>query len=808
MEKMTERSNNSTSMEIGQSNQDLISNKSRIKTKRWIIAGVIILLVVALVVASLVFLNTSEEYGVHPAALTSKRSLSLEDFLYGKFFAQSFNGTWISGSELMFQDADNNLVLQDIKGENNSQRVLLERIDPLSSRPYIPELSADRKYLLIAQIQAQLYRHSKVSRYTVINLETDERIPITIEGNPDLLLVAWAPKGYGLAVVYKNNLFYKENPKAQEVRITNDPEFVYNGVPDWVYEEEVLSSNKALWFSPDGKKLAFGKFDDRQVPLMVIPYFGDPGTKASQYPRVNAVKYPKAGTPNPIASLHCVDLSDLSKVQILQPPSSLAAQQPILSAVQWATTETVAAIWLNRVQNESSFIAYSVNLPYESYILKSLAEPAGWLELFTPMKFNSNGTQYIIIISNDQGGDAGGFRHVMLFNTSKDAKGEPLTKGKFVVTEILDWNEEDDLVYYTANTPEDPAIQHVYSVSTTTKEVTCLSCNLTRKNSSTPCLYNTAQFSCDFSHYALMCLGPDVPYIEIRSNDDNAQVLEWENNDELYRFTRTREMPEIKRMQINVSDGFTAQVTLQLPPNFDASGDTKYPLLINVYAGPDSHQVSEEFTLNWGSYLASNRSFIYGVIDGRGSALKGDKYLFAGYRNLGTVEIEDQILVTKKLQETLPYIDRERTAIWGWSYGGYAAGMALATEMDDVFKCGISVAPVTDWALYDTIYTERFMGLPSLEDNLRGYLNSQLLTKYGGIRNKLYFLIHGTYDDNVHYQQSLLWAKVLEQQDIFFRQMTYTDQVHDLGSVRPHLYHSLENFLDECFNVIYPRLGK
>ncbi|XP_045470312.1 venom dipeptidyl peptidase 4-like isoform X2 [Harmonia axyridis] len=806
MEKMTGRSNNATNMEIGQSNQDLISNKSRIKTKRWIIAGVIIFLVVALVVASLVLLKTSEDFEIKPAALTSKRSLSLEDFLYGKFFAQGFNGTWISGSELMFQDANNNLVIHDIRGDNSSQRVLLSTNDPISLRSYVPELSADKKYLLVAQIQAQLYRHSKVSRYTVINLETDERIPITIEGNSDLLLVVWAPVGYGLAVVYKNNLFYKENPKAQEVRITNDPEFVYNGVPDWVYEEEVLSSNKALWFSPDGKKLAFGKFDDRPVPLMVIPYFGEPGTKASQYPRVNAVKYPKAGTANPIASLHSVDLSDLTNIKILQPPSSLAAQQPILSAVQWANNDTVAAIWLNRVQNESSFIAYGVNVPYQSFILKNLAEPAGWLELFTPMKFNQNGSQYIIILSHDQGGDAGAFRHVMMFNTTENAKGVPLTTGKFVVTEILGWDETDDLVYYTANTPEDPAVQHVYSISTTTKKVTCLSCGMSRRNSTNDCLYNTAQFSSDFSHYALICQGPDVPFIEIRSKDNN-QVLKWENNDDLYRFTRTREMPVIRRMQFNVSEGFTAQVTLQLPPNFDESGDTKYPLLINVYAGPDSSQVSEEFTLNWGSYLASNRSFIYGVIDGRGSALKGDKYLFAGYRNLGTVEVEDQILVTKKMQDTLPYIDRDRTAIWGWSYGGYAAGMALATETDNVFKCGISVAPVTDWALYDTIYTERFMGLPNLDDNLRGYLNAQLLTKYAGIRDKLYFLIHGTYDDNVHYQQSLLWAKVLEQQDIFFRQMTYTDQVHDLGSVRPHLYHSLENFLDECFNVIYPSLG-
>ncbi|KAL3280819.1 hypothetical protein HHI36_004050 [Cryptolaemus montrouzieri] len=761
---------------------DLLSNKSRLKTKRWIIAGLIFLLVIGLVVASIVLLQNSDQNEAKPAPLTRKRSLTLEDFLYGKFFAQGFNGTWVSGSELMYMDAKNNLVLRDLKAKvNESVRILLRSSDPISTGSYQPKLSADRKYLLIGQVQAQLYRHSKISRYSVINLETGERVPIRIEGNEDLLLVKWAPS----LSIMESRTGYTKRKSSVRMKLSGSRPMDLN----WLLRNSTI----------DQFKLAFAKFDDRPVQLMVLPFFGEPGTVASQYPRINAVKYPKAGTPNPLVSLHAVDLSDLTNIKNLEPPNNLAAQQPILSAVKWATNGTIAAIWLNRVQNESSFIAYSVNPPYGSFILKNLAERAGWLELFTPMKFNKNGSQYILIFSQDQGGDAGGYRHIMLLNTTQNAKETPLTKGKFVVTEILDWNEEDDLVYYQANTQEDSAVQHVYSVSTETKEINCLSCEFKRKNSSKPCLYNTAVFSKDFSYYALSCSGPDVPYIAIYSKD-HQRILEWESNDDLYRFTKTREMPVVKRMEFNISDGFTAQVVLQLPPDFDPSGNTKYPLLVNVYAGPDSSQVSQEFTLNWGSYLASNRSTIYAVIDGRGSALKGDKYLFAGYRNLGTVEVEDQIFVTKKIQETLPYVDKDRTAIWGWSYGGYAAGMALATEKDNIFKCGISVAPVTDWALYDTIYTERFMGLPSLADNLRGYLNAQLITKYEGLRNKLYFLIHGTYDDNVHYQQSLLWAKVLEQKDIFFRQMTYTDQVHDLGNVRPHLYHSLENFLDECFN--------
>ncbi|KAJ8960911.1 hypothetical protein NQ318_020210 [Aromia moschata] len=156
---------------------------------------------------------------------------------------------------------------------------------------------------------------------------------------------------------------------------------------------------------------------------------------------------------------------------------------------------------------------------------------------------------------------------------------------------------------------------------------------------------------------------------------------------------------------------------------------------------------------------------------------------------------------SRLIQQALPYVDAARTAIWGWSYGGYAAGMALATDTDGVFKCGISVAPVTDWALYGNTFDlhRRFMGLPTADDNWSGYLAAQLVTKYEGLRDKEYFLIHGTYDDNVHYQQSMLWSKVLEQNDILFRQQSYPDQDHGLALVRPHLYHSLESFLDECF---------
>lgn len=197
-------------------------------------------------------------------------------------------------------------------------------------------------------------------------------------------------------------------------------------------------------------------------------------------------------------------------------------------------------------------------------------------------------------------------------------------------------------------------------------------------------------------HKLIFVLG--VPEVSIYNNT-HKQILKWENNIEVLARLDGKQLPITKRLQVPIPGGL-AQVVMYLPPDLDTSGKVQYPLLVNVYGGPDSYQSTEKFNIDWSTYLTVNRSIIYVTIDGRGSGLKGNNILFAIYRRLGTYEIEDQINVTNYLQQKFPYIDRDRVAIWGWSYGGYATGMALAHDRKNIFKCGISVAPVTDWAYY------------------------------------------------------------------------------------------------------------
>ncbi|CAG2059492.1 unnamed protein product, partial [Timema podura] len=429
-----------------------------------------------------------------------------------------------------------------------------------------------------------------------------------------------------------------------------------------------------------------------------------------------------------------------------------------------------------------------------------ISEPSGWIDLFTPPKFSQDGSRLVLIHPQDQGSGLGSYRHVTLVDRSSNTP-VSLTSGQFVVTHIHSWDYEQGVIYFMATKEGAPSQLHLYSVSDSATSAphlaTCLSCNVKTSNND-DCLYSSAEFGESSSQYVLTCLGPGIPQVSLY-NRSHHQITMWEDNTETKDLVKEILVPRIEVMDVEVADGFKAKVQLWLPPDIDTSGSKKYPLLVVVYGGPDSFQVTERFQVDWSTYLTTNKSYIYAAIDGRGSGLKGNNMLFAGYRQLGSVEITDQINVTKHLQDTLGYIDSSRSAIWGWSYGGYSTGMVLAKDSQNVFKCGMSVAPVSDWIYYDSIYTERYMGLPTVSDNLGGYVESSLINKVAELKGKQFLLIHGTLDDNVHYQQSMMLARALELNDIPFSQQTYPDEEHGLSGVRPHLYHTLDHFLEECF---------
>ncbi|KAH8369571.1 hypothetical protein KR093_000193 [Drosophila rubida] len=780
--------------------KNLVYSKEKKRRVRIILSIVAAVVAVALVATMIVFVVGSGEDD-KPSDNTGDKGINLDDVLSGQLYAKRFNGSWGNGNTLIYKvhsGVSDEIIELDTKTQtptklmsNASQYVLYEK-------------SADGQFLLLAKNYKKNFRYSFLAQYDIYNISSGSITPLTIENEPAFLsMVQWSPVGNALIINFERNLYYKKGALEREIAITTNENGIFlNGIPDWVYEEEVFSSNVATWFNPSGKQIAFIQFDDSPTHVINFPYYGDAGDLRYQYPLHQAIHYPKAGSSNPRVVLYLADLESAvaGNPTFLTPmpvPSTLNTESDyIVTVVSWLDDNNVLSIWMNRIQNAAYVVSFDGRSRKQLYSKES---DTGWVDLYTAPFKNRNGSRLAFVLPHEN------YKQVQLLPTDvANSQLEPLTSGKFVVDSILHWDTTHDVIFYTANSEKNPEQLHLYAIrAVTTRKQTpnCLTCKL-MTSGGVEQTYYSAIFN-DNNQIVISSLGPGIPTTAIYEwSYGNSQVtlkklLDWETNEVLRKKLEGVALPSHQILTVNIDGGFQAKVLLQLPPNLDTSGKTKYPMLVDVYGGPDSYSVTNKWMMDWGTYLTSNQSVIYVKIDGRGSGLRGETLLHAIYLQLGTVEINDQITVTQNLTKLYNYIDADHIGIWGWSYGGYAAAMALANDDTGVFKCAASIAPVTDWTYYDSIYTERYMGLP--DTNQVGYDNSRLSTRAQKLRGKKYLLVHGTSDDNVHYQQAMILAKNLERHDILFKQISYADEDHGLINVRPHLYHSLDRFFGECF---------
>ncbi|GBP03076.1 Venom dipeptidyl peptidase 4 [Eumeta japonica] len=656
----------------------------------------------------------------------------------------------------------------------------------------------------------EVYRHSFLARYAAVN--TDSGVATNIgpvgvsEEDAYLQNFVWGPSGTACAFVYLNNVYYKSSLNADAVQLTTTgtSNIIYNGIPDWVYEEEVFSSNIALWFSLDGSKMSYATFNDEMVRVMRVPHYGVPGSVAYQYTEHHEIRYPKSGTTNPTVSVTLVDLSTRSG-DVYTAPGEL--DQPILLSVTFVGNDSLALVWTNRVQN-SMIVVLCYSGQTQCSQIYSRSEPDGWIEN-NPLIFNSDGNAFLTILPLAVGSQ----RYKQVVQISNTGAAQWTLAGRsntaHTVAEILRW-DDDDTIWYKATHVNDSAEQHLYRLRGADSPE-CFTCGIS--GNYTECLYNDGTVSSDGSKIVVNCGGPGIPQVLIYDSDGTLS-RSWDENTAVAEQLQGGSLPLILQRSVPVADGLPeAAVHIQVPVDYQSR--TNVPLLVYVYGGPDSALVTHQWLMDWGTSLVTRWGIAVAHIDGRGAGLRGVDNLFTLNRRLGTVEVEDQIAVTRHLLQTETWLDSNRTCIWGWSYGGYASSLALARG-GDVFRCAIAVAPVTDWHFYDTIYTERYMDMPA--NNTEGYSESSLLTnevfrivkrhplvlkgmfcdfQVEAFRNKRYFLVHGTADDNVHYQHAMLLSRRLQTQDIYFTQMSYTDEQHGLVGVRPHLYHALEKFLAE-----------
>ncbi|XP_034121964.1 venom dipeptidyl peptidase 4 isoform X1 [Drosophila guanche] len=776
--------------------KNLMYSKEKKRRVRIILSLVTAVIAVALLATALVFILKTDKDNGSSSDNSESNGIDLEDVLSGQLYAKRFNGSWSNGNTVLYKD---NASIMEYDVKTGARTPLLHN----AAHYVLYEKSADGDLLLLAKNYKKNFRYSFLAEYDIYNFSTNQILPLTIQNQQLYLsMVQWSPVGNALIINYDRNLYYKKSALEPEIAITSDEQAgILNGIPDWVYEEEVFSSNVATWFNPSGTQLAFIKFDDSSTHLINFPYYGEAGDLRYQYPLHQVIAYPKAGSSNPRVELVMVDLVRAASggdfITVMPVPPALNTETDyIVTVVSWVDDAHVLSIWMNRIQNAAYVVTFD---GLNRKVIYSTESKTGWVDLYTAPFRNRNGSRLAVVLPHNN------YKHLQLLSSSvssTEQQLEPLTEGKYVVDSILHWDATNDVIFYTANTEEHPEQLHLYAIRAQAKQnAKCLTCKLI-KSGDVEQTYFSATFN-DNNYLVLTSLGPGIPtahlyewkYVDSQVVITN--VLDWETNEALRTKLKGVALPSHKILTVNIDGGFQAKVLLQLPPNLDTSGKTKYPMLVDVYGGPDSYSVTNKWMLDWGTYLTSNQSVIYAKIDGRGSGLRGESLLHAIYLQLGTVEISDQITVTQNLTELYNYIDPEHIGIWGWSYGGYAAAMALANDSTEVFKCAASIAPVTDWAYYDSIYTERYMALPNT--NEVGYANSRLSTRAQKLRGKKYLLVHGTLDDNVHYQQAMILAKNLERHDILFKQISYADEDHGLSNVRPHLYHSLDRFFGECF---------
>uniref|UniRef100_A0A8B9PBX7 Fibroblast activation protein alpha n=1 Tax=Apteryx owenii TaxID=8824 RepID=A0A8B9PBX7_APTOW len=661
----------------------------------------------------------------------------------GNFQYKTFFPYWVSDNEYLHQSAEDDIILYNVEMNYPTTIMTNSTMKKVNASNYA--LSSDKYFIALESNYSKLWRYS----YT--------------------------------AYVYQNNIYLKKSPREAPIKLTSDGKEneIFNGIPDWVYEEEMLATKFALWWSPNGKYIAYVQFNDSDIPVIEYSYFGE-----DQYPRKIIIPYPKAGAKNPTVRVFIVDTVNAEAFgpKEVPVPAVIASSDHYFTWLTWVTDSRICVQWLKRIQNFSVLAicdfrenSNTWECPQnQQHIEESQTGWAGGFFVSTPY-FTSDSSSYYKIFS-----DKNGYKHIHYINGSVE-NAIQITSGEWEAIYIF--RVTSDAIFYSSNEFEGyPGRRNIYKISIGQRPIRkqCITCNLRKER----CQYYTARFSEHSKYYALICYG----MYELRVLEDN-----WELQSALQEIKLPKE--EINKLEV---DGITLWYKMLLPPQFDRS--RKYPLLIQVYGGPCSQNVKDTFSISWITYLASKEGIIVALVDGRGTAYQGDKILHAVYRRLGVYEVEDQISAVKKFIE-MGFIDEKRIAIWGWSYGGYVTSLALGSG-SGVFKCGMAVAPVSSWEYYASIYTERFMGLPVESDNLEHYRNSTVMARAKNFQNVEYLLIHGTADDNVHFQNSAQIAKALVNAQVDFQAMWYTDQNHGIpGLSSKHLYTHMTHFLKQCFSL-------
>ncbi|MEJ5303177.1 MAG: S9 family peptidase [Bacteroidales bacterium] len=614
-------------------------------------------------------------------------------------------------------------------------------------------LSPDETLMLIATETEAIYRHSSKSEYYIYDLSKNQTQRLSVGGKQRL--AEFSPDGRKVAFVRENNLYIKDLSSGSETAITTDGKLnsIIYGTTDWVYEEE-FSFTRGFFWSPDGSRIAYYRFDESRVKEFNMPMYG------TLYPEEYRYKYPKAGEDNSIVDIFVYDLKEGKSIKL----NTGSENDQYLPRMMWADKSGMLAVQrLNRLQNHLEIILFDPATGNGRVVYE---EKNKWyIEITDDMTFLPGGKEFLITSQKS------GYNHIYLINT----EGKPekqLTNGNWEVEQILGYNPLRKLIYFKA-AYSSPLNREICSVDLKGRMKVIAGIPGT----------NTAQFDPTYKWFLKSWSDANTPPVysicdangkEIRIIEDNAalkaKMPEWG--------LQIREFFTFKTGQGVDLNGWMIK-----PSNFDPT--KRYPVLVYLYGGPGSQTV----TNSWGGgqlwyQMLAQKGIVVVSVDNRGTGFRGEEFRKMTYGQLGKYETEDQIELAKYLINQ-GIAEPGRIGIFGWSYGGYMSSLCM-TKGSEYYNVGIAVAPVTNWRYYDNIYTERYMGLP--KDNPNGYDDNSPINHVSKLNGK-YLLIHGTADDNVHFQNSVEMVTALVNANKQFQTMYYPNSNHGIYTGRNTTYH-------------------
>ncbi len=705
----------------------------------------------------------------------AQKSFTLEDIINkGTFRARSVYGLRSMNSGESYTVLKHGIRIEKFSyATGESEEIIFDLaeagIDKIKSIDSYQFSSNERK-VLIASNRKNIYRHSYSAEFYVYDRDK-KTLEALSTGRQQL--ADFSPSGDQICFFRDNNLFIKDLQKMKEVQITFDGKYnhIINGAPDWVYEEE-FSFSQAYQWSPDGKRIAFMRFDESKVKQFNMTVFKGTNpekTENALYPENYTFKYPKAGEDNSIVSVHVYDLQSKA-TQTMDIGEEIDQYIP---RMQWTQDPKVLSIVrMNRHQNHYELLLADAENGKSKLLYEEKND--AWIDINDDLSFLKDGKHFIFT------SEKSGFNHIYLY----DLQGNPvrqITNGNWEVTRFLGYDQASELFYYQAAAVS-PLQREIYAVDIKGKKTILLSAD---KGS------NTANFSKGFKYYINYFSSNEQATLVTLHNAKGKLIRTLEANKDLQKTMQDYQLPKREFFSFTSSEGVELNAWMMKPVDFDSSKE--YPALLTFYGGPGSQEVLDRYSFDWSDYLAQE-GFVVVCVDNRGTGGRGEKFKKCTYMQIQNLEAID-LIETGKYMAKQPFIAADKIGVYGWSFGGQMSSLCMFRGAD-VFAAGIAVAPVTTYRYYDSIYSERYLRTP--QENAKGYDEYAPIHFADQLKGK-FLLVHGTSDDNVHMHNTLELAEELVQHNKKFQMHLYTNRNHGIygGNTRLHLYGMMTDFFKE-----------